>query len=578
MSWIQKLYDTYEACESMVGNDNEKYPLIPICHTTQKAHIEIVIDNEGNYKPGRSRVIPKDESQTLIPCTEESGSRAGQKPLCHPLCDKLQYVAGDFNRYGGIVTKGYRKKPEEPFSDYIAILSNWLSSPFNNIKVSAIKKYIEKKSVIADLINDEILIVNDNNRLLFQSNGDENNTPDIFKILPGKWNEKRQEWENWQGEAFVRWIVEKKNGPQSKVWTDDVIIKSWIDYYSSTKSKKNLCYVTGTEQYFAILHPKKIRNDGDRAKLISSNDDKGFTFRGRFNDDSGIQACTVGFEITQKAHNALSWLIRRQGYQRNDQVFVAWAISGEEIPDPMSDTFTLVGIDELPDDIPSNVYTAQDYGIKLKNKISGYNQKLKNSKGIVVMGLDSATPGRLAITFYREISGSDFLNRIENWHTTCAWFHYYRLIEVRDEKSIKKKNVRVRFEGAPSPDDIALVTHGHYENEIYKVDEKIRKSVVERLLPCIIDGQKIPRDLVISSVRKACNRIGFKRDIDWEKTLSIACALFRKYHKQEDYTMALDENRTTRDYLYGRLLALADSLEQWALFKSGDKRQTGAED
>jgi CRISPR-associated protein Csd1 len=40
--------------------------------------------------------------------------------------------------------------------------------------------------------------------------------------------------------------------------------------------------------------------------------------------------------------------------------------------------------------------------------------------------------------------------------------------------------------------------------------------------------------------------------------------------------MALDENRKTRDYLYGRLLALADSLEQWALNVAGEKRQTNA--
>ena len=40
--------------------------------------------------------------------------------------------------------------------------------------------------------------------------------------------------------------------------------------------------------------------------------------------------------------------------------------------------------------------------------------------------------------------------------------------------------------------------------------------------------------------------------------------------------MALDENRKTRDYLYGRLLALADSLEQWALNKAAEDRQTNA--
>ena len=40
--------------------------------------------------------------------------------------------------------------------------------------------------------------------------------------------------------------------------------------------------------------------------------------------------------------------------------------------------------------------------------------------------------------------------------------------------------------------------------------------------------------------------------------------------------MALDPDRTTRDYLYGRLLALADSLEGWALSEAKEKRETNA--
>ena len=38
--------------------------------------------------------------------------------------------------------------------------------------------------------------------------------------------------------------------------------------------------------------------------------------------------------------------------------------------------------------------------------------------------------------------------------------------------------------------------------------------------------------------------------------------------------MALDETRTTRDYLYGRLLAIADDLEEIALYKAKEKRAT----
>ena len=40
--------------------------------------------------------------------------------------------------------------------------------------------------------------------------------------------------------------------------------------------------------------------------------------------------------------------------------------------------------------------------------------------------------------------------------------------------------------------------------------------------------------------------------------------------------MSLDETRTTRDYLYGRLLALADNLESWALRDANEKRETSA--
>ncbi len=40
--------------------------------------------------------------------------------------------------------------------------------------------------------------------------------------------------------------------------------------------------------------------------------------------------------------------------------------------------------------------------------------------------------------------------------------------------------------------------------------------------------------------------------------------------------MALEEDRTTRDYLYGRLLALADSIEGYSLKLAGEGRDTTA--
>lgn len=40
--------------------------------------------------------------------------------------------------------------------------------------------------------------------------------------------------------------------------------------------------------------------------------------------------------------------------------------------------------------------------------------------------------------------------------------------------------------------------------------------------------------------------------------------------------MALEEERTTRDYLYGRLLAIAEKIEETALYVGGEDRPTTA--
>ncbi len=555
MSWIQKLYETYENCQSMVGKivSEKEVPLLPICHTTNKAQIEIVIDHQGNFK--RAKLVPKDDARTIIPCTEKSsgGRTSGEAP--HPLSDKLQYVAKDYKDYGG------NKKPY--FKSYISNLKIWCESKNSHPKAKAVLAYVNKGTVVNALIDEKILIVGDDGKLLKKWAGDRKDKPAIFALFQN---------EGWQADAFIRWEVEIPNVLCSKTWEDKTLWDRWIDYYSDTKKEKALCYVTGKELFLADLHPAKLRNDGDKAKLISSNDKQGFTFRGRFTDKEGKQVCGVGFEVTQKAHNALRWLIGRQGYRSRtgDQAVVAWSTSGAEIHQLLDDPFEIIGGENLKSDEEENVSTAQNLAIKLRNKIAGYKADIGDTSDVVVMGLDSATQGRMAITFYRELTGSDFLRRIEHWHDTCAWIHDYRFIEYKDDK--KKTRKYLRFVGAPAPKDIAEAAYGSRADESLK---KLRKAAVERLLPCIIDGQQIPRDIVDSAVRRACNRVGMDA-WEWNKTLSIACALFRKSKEKEVYSMALDESRKTREYLYGRLLALADSLEQWALNKAGEDRQTNA--
>jgi CRISPR-associated protein Csd1 len=543
MSWIQKLYETYENCQSMIGmvSSGKEVPLLPICHTTNKAQIEIVIDHQGNFK--RARIVPKDDARTIIPCTESSGGRtSGEAP--HPLCDKLQYVAKDYAEYGG--------NKASYFSNYESELEKWCVSE-QHPKALAVFEYIKNGRVVKDLIEDKKLFTGGDGKLIEKPGKEIKDVPDIFKLLKD------------QSEAFIRWEVETPDDKCSKVWEDKTLWDSWMKYYSNTKQIKTLCYVTGTELFAAEQHPAKLRNDGDKAKLISSNDLSGFTFRGRFTDAQ--QACGVGFEVTQKSHSALRYLISRQGYRSGDQAIVAWATSGKQIPDPLADPLSILGEEELSRDDSDVVSTAQNIALKFNKKIAGYKADLGDTSGIVVMGLDSATPGRMAITFYRELTGADFLKKVEQWHETCAWVHDYRSIEDKNNKKAKRKYLR--FVGAPAPRDIAEAAYGS------KVDDKLKKATVERLLPCIVDGQQIPRDIVDSAVHRAGNRAGMG-GWEWNKSLSIACALYRKFNEKEEYSMALDESRTTRDYLYGRLLAAADCLEGHALFTAKEKRETNA--
>ena len=541
MSWVQKLYETYErnAGHEPDGSDL----LMPIAHTTQQVQIEIVLHADGTFK--RAAVLDKNICTTVIPCSEESGGRTGSKPTHHPLCDKLQYVAGDFVEFGGEVTSGFAKNPCEPHQNFLTALRAWSVSDYGHPKLNAILRYVEHGHIVSDLMRAAVLQSDSDGKILKQWSGEKEETPAIFKVIQAT---------QTPDEAFVRWRIEELGNPISSTWQDGALIEAWIKYYQERQTKRGYCMVTGEERALSLQHPAKLRHGGDKAKLISSNDTTGYTFRGRFLDSD--EAASVGFEVTQKAHNALRWLIARQAYRNDDQVVVSWSVGGKPVPNPFFSTLDLLGIELPSQTVASEIGdVAQAFALRLKSAIRGYGKELGSTEDIVVMGLDSATPGRMAITFYRELKGSEFLDRIEAWHIKCAWSQNFG----KDRK----------FVGAPAPRDIAEAAYGRRADDM-------RKVVVERLLPCIVDGSPLPRDLVESTARRASNRTGFEDKWEWEKCLGIACALFKGSQTERNYQMALETDRRTRDYLYGRLLAIAENVESRALFVARETRDTTA--
>lgn len=558
MSWMEKLYQTYTAAK-LLDLPQEKQ-VMPTSHTIQNAHINIVIDGGGNFL--RATVFNK--KQIFLPSTEKSASRcSGEAP--HPLADKIQYAAGDYQSYGG------KKKPY--FEGYKNQLKAWCESENSHHKVVAVYNYINKGTVIKDLIDHSILFVDSNNILLEQW-VDDSEAPEIFKSLPKK--NKLTE----QGDALVCWSVEIIGDEKIKTWEDDSIHDSWVAFDSEDVGKTGFCYVTGENIPLAKNHPAKLRHSGDRAKLISANDDNGFTYRGRFLDKT--QACGVGFNVSQKAHNALRWLIQNQAFRNADQAYVAWTVSGKEIPDPLKDTWSLLddfdAVEGENEEIDHRYDLGAGFSKKLKKYMAGYSAKLDHNDQIIIMGIDSATPGRMSVIYYREMFNDDFLNRLESWHTDFSWIQR----NVREIKNTNgKKSLFETVWPVSSPAPFAIVKAAYGE----QVKDSLKKNAIERVIPCIIDGQQFPIDLVNSCVRNAINRSGYTSSTQWlwEKNLGIACALYKGYHnrhpnltQRKGYTMNLDENCQSRDYLYGRLLAIAERIETVALKSGNENRPTTA--
>lgn len=524
MSWLNDLYLTYEACKSEAGVIKDNQPLLlPIAHLTQNAHLEIVLDNEGNFD--RAYRVDKKDVVTVIPITEDSGSRSGNAIFPHPLADKLEYIAGDYEDF----VAGSKK---EKYEKYIGQLKEWSQSVYSLPQINSVCQYLCKGRVMQDLLEAEVFAY---------ENG---------KIIAEK--QQGTAAEDW----FVRFAVEIPGQAESRLYCDTQVFESYIQFYLSQQENKDLCYVSGEMVPCSEKHPGKIRNTGDKAKLISSNNASGvLTFKGRFSDSR--QVASVSYEISQKAHNALRWLIAKQACLRvGEQVFVVWSVENPELNNPFAELFG---------EETEKVFTDEVYANKVKKAIWGSGREPRENDSVIVMGVEAATTGRLSIPFYQKYGAKQFIQNIARWKTGACWW-----------RKFGKNEVAVPW--SPSLVDIVKLVVGDK-------NDKGNKSMRERLIPCIVESRKLPYDVVLLAVRQATNPMHYDNYWDWDKAIAIACALLRKWQierdtREEEYHMELNAENQDRSYIFGRLLATTEMLERSALSMGSGKetmRNTAAE-
>lgn len=559
MSYVNELIDLYNKNQDKIGvieyRGDIPYVLLPPFHTTVTAQITVTIDQNGNFM--RAELVAQDDKMTIIPVTEKSGSRtAGKEP--HPLCDNLRYLAGDY--------KDYYKDDGVCNELYMSQIEKWEKSTYSHEKVKAIYLYLKKATLIKDLVEQKIIKLNDNNQI-----DDKENMEGIV-----------------QTKAFVRFII-RSTGENlhreipDECWKDRTLQDCYIKYVRSQEREKGMCYLTGNMESISYLHSKKIRNEGDEAKLISANDSQNFTYRGRFANRE--EAVAVGSETSQIVHNTLKWIIRKQGAFFDTMTIVTWESDQLSMPKWDMDTESIIteyeneqeenDWDSWDDDwseeeevSDGNPITAE----KFYKALNGYGKKVDNTSNMILLAFDAATPGRLAMIENVTLDTARYLKNIEKWHNDCNWIH---------EKW--KDGKRIQFWGMVGVRDIADILFGiENKGKLSIVDgngKKLYAEVAKRLLPCIWYGSNIPYDYVNLAVVKASNPLTYKERKNWERVLTLACSMVKKNEKdrnKEEWNVALDKSAKDRSYLYGRLLAVADRIEYMTYDAKDNGRITNA--
>lgn len=517
MGWTNELYKVYETQHGREFDDGNN--LMPIAQSTANAQIEMTLRLDGSFVTARE--LSKEEGKdTPVPMTEKSASRtSGIAPM--PYSEKLKYLAGDYSDF--VESKGNRYD-REFYEAYLEQLRSWHESEFTHPAVNALYSYIEKGCVIRDLLDCHVLEIDGKT---------------------GKLSAERKLAGISQTDAFVRFRIIGLEEPRT--WMDDSLQESFIAWNNSLSEDAGLCYATGEILPITRKHQGKIRNSGDKAKLISSNDTNGFTFRGRFRDAD--EALMVSYDFSQKMHNALKWLISRQGIQMGSMVIIVWASMLEDLPDFQKEGLPDEEMFEQDDELPDTVRKYRDL---LRSRIFGDKSDMTLNHKVMILCLDSATTGRLSVSLYEELEKSDFLANLLRWHeeTACLRYNY-----TRKEYLINSFSVY----------DILTCAFGFERNGRLECKDEIQRENMLRLLPCITQGQPLPSDIVRALVGKASNPMAFEKFSNHRKTVETACGMIRKYNidrKKGVVTMAYDPNETDRSYLYGCLLAVADAAER----------------
>lgn len=582
MSWIQKLCEAYDA-NILCNQSDEAKPLVPLGFIRKEVKYHVVLTQAGEFVSADE--FPKGTFQQ-IPSTPQAETRTGKHDVPFPLTEQLKYLI-------------YDDQNANRFTQYMEQLHAWCQQPNAPRCLQAVYTYLEKHTLLQDL-----------------------EAAQSLKLQYYK-NPETREGVGSDAKVMLCFSVQMPDGDDNLCFRQDVR-ESWQQYFTKLQSQQTaFCYVKGQVLPARTKHQKLYGN----AKLISAEDTNfPFLYKGRFTADDS--AASVSAEASICAHNALLWLMERQGLQKYGMKWVVWNTNNIPMQVPIADiniffpqlskptqeanTQSVEEPKEESDEKPETpttskpvIHTFETYAHAVRLAALGYGNHLKDDfredlvHSVCILSLEAATPGRMSITYYQELPGNTYVERLENWYLDCCWFLYNKVekcTEILTPTATQIANTVIGTNNVNTADE---------DIECKKSGTKWMRQLQSRILICIIDQQPLPLDIVRSAFHRVCMPFTFtntnennkkrkdkntneknKKQKDkkwsrfiWEQNVNTACALISCFQKRTQTPNdsafqpkpELDCTISNRDYLYGRLLAIADKIESEGMERKTDE-------
>lgn len=564
MNWIQSLiatYDAYDAAGGVVGKIDEPIysadkkkafeprPLLPLFHLIKGVDYIVEITADGEFSQATTTAVGNKKS--IIPSDNAGKIRSSTKWYRKPyaLHDKVEAIVVDDSAFKDC--KGYRNMYMRAISEFVNS-DIFKASPLKETEgVSAVFKYLSKGSLFDDLtkVFPDSFKYSENGEMLF---------PDAQMV---RFN-----------------VIGMRESSPADLTKNEGVQKLYIRYMLENQSheQSGLCYATGEYGPLLPFAEKGLFPNENGAKLLSGVDKDGFPSSGKFTFwgsyfNKSSDCAQIGEIAGQKVSSILQWLLDHQGWTPSSDTpytIVAWDMSHTNALDArrlFADKSESVFENTDDDDFDDS-----DVAIPDKNAPS---KKLRAYQGYYIQGISEdaervavavfAAPskGRASILYYSDMTADQFMDNAVFWHESSGWMvptkdglrkiapSLYTTLRVCFGRKEKLKNGKIswKVEGAKVP-----VTAGI-------------------LFRCFIQRMPLPYEVMSMAFQKVIHTERWASDAmgtDYKYFLHAAAGLIRKYYfdkEGKELMPYLDENNMNRDYLYGRILAVYDNIERWAL-------------